>query len=98
MRSPAASPRPSPPAESRSSRPGSARSSSSTSPTPVRDYVTAQRTDQRPKVALAAGLRGRGVFGGGGRYNVSLAHGDAEVDALIAAVEEALDRDLVGTV
>jgi glutamate-1-semialdehyde 2,1-aminomutase len=62
---------------------------------PIRDYVSAQRTDQSPKVALAAGLRGRGVFGGGGRYNVSLAHRDAEVEALIAAVEDVLDRDLV---
>ena len=66
------------------------------SDSPIRDYVTAQRTDQRAKVALAAGLRGRGVFGGGGRYNVSLAHGDAEVDQLIAAVAETLDRDVVG--
>jgi glutamate-1-semialdehyde 2,1-aminomutase len=65
------------------------------STTPIRDYVTAQRTDQRPKVALAAGLRRRGLFAGGGRYNVSLAHGDAEVAAFIAAVEDVLDRDLV---
>ena len=61
---------------------------------PVLDYVTAQRTDQRAKVALAGGMRRRGVFGGGGRYNVSLAHGPAEVDLLIAAVEQVLAEDL----
>ena len=61
---------------------------------PVLDYVTAQRTDQRAKIALANRLRARGVFGGVGRYNVSLAHGGAEIDLLIAAVERVLDDDL----
>ena len=49
------------------------------------------------QIALANGLRRRGVFGGGGRYNVSLAHGPAEVDLLIDAVEDVLDRDLAAT-
>jgi glutamate-1-semialdehyde 2,1-aminomutase len=64
------------------------------SATPVLDYVTAQRTDQRPKVALAGGMRRRGVFGGGGRYNVSLAHGPAELALFRDAVAAVLDEDL----
>jgi hypothetical protein len=30
------------------------------------------------------------VFGGGGRYNVSLAHGDAELSVVLDAVEAIL--------
>jgi glutamate-1-semialdehyde 2,1-aminomutase len=59
---------------------------------PPRDYPSAQATDQRVKRALAAGLRARGVFGGGGRYNVSTAHGQNEIDLAAAAVEEIVAR------
>jgi glutamate-1-semialdehyde 2,1-aminomutase len=57
---------------------------------PVHDYRAAMRTDMAPKAKLAAGLPAHGVFGGGGRYNVSLAHGDAELDQLLGAVEAVL--------
>ncbi len=57
---------------------------------PVRDYRTALATDKRLKGALAGGMRSRGVFGGGGRYNVSLAHGDAELATMLAAAESIL--------
>ena len=62
------------------------------SDTPVHDYRTAMQTDQRPKRMLAAGMREHGVFGGGGRYNVSLAHGAAELELMLDAVEAILDR------
>jgi glutamate-1-semialdehyde 2,1-aminomutase len=62
---------------------------------PPLDYATAQATDQRPKRALAQGLRARGVFGGGGRFNVSMAHDVAELDVLAAAVEDVLRKDLL---
>jgi len=57
---------------------------------PFLDYASAQASDQRVKRALAQGLRSRGVFGGGGRYYVSLAHGEAEIDVLVSAVEDVL--------
>ena len=57
---------------------------------PVRDYRTAQATDLRLKGVLARGMRGQGVFGGGGRYNCSLAHGDAELTTMLEAVETIL--------
>ena len=57
---------------------------------PVRDYRTALATSMRLKGAIAAGMRSHGVFGGGGRYNVSLAHGDAELAIVLAAVESIL--------
>ncbi len=60
------------------------------SDTPVYDYRTAQATDLRPKTVLARGMRGRGIFGGGGRYNCSLAHGDAELEQMLGAVEAIL--------
>jgi glutamate-1-semialdehyde 2,1-aminomutase len=60
------------------------------SDTPVHDYRTALGTDMRLKRALAAGMRGHGIFGGGGRYNESLAHGDDELAAVLRAVEAIL--------
>ncbi len=57
---------------------------------PVHDYLTAMGTDLGPKARLAGGLRGQGVFGGGGRYNVSLAHGDVELSLMLDAVEAVL--------
>ena len=60
------------------------------SDTPVYDYRTAQRTDLRPKTVLAGGMRGQGIFGGGGRYNCSLAHGDRELETMLGAVEAIL--------
>ena len=60
------------------------------SDTPVHDYRTAQATDKRLKGVLAAGMRAQGVFGGGGRYNCSLAHGDAELDLMLRAVQAIL--------
>jgi len=57
---------------------------------PVHDYRTAQATDKRLKSVLAAGMRAQGVFGGGGRYNCSLAHGDAELEIMLGAVEAIL--------
>ena len=59
---------------------------------PVRDYRTAMRTDMRPKSILAGGLPRHGVLGGGGRYNISLAHGDAERDLFLGAIETVLDE------
>jgi glutamate-1-semialdehyde 2,1-aminomutase len=60
------------------------------SDTPVHDYRTALATDMRLKSALARGMRGRGVFGGGGRYNTSLAHGPTELATMLEAVESIL--------
>jgi len=60
------------------------------SETPVHDYRTALATDMRPKGALAAGMRAHGIFGGGGRYNCSIAHGDAELALVLDAVEAIL--------
>ena len=59
---------------------------------PFLDYASAQASDQRVKRALAQGLRSRGVFGGGGRYNISLSHGEAEIDVLVSAVEDVLQE------
>jgi glutamate-1-semialdehyde 2,1-aminomutase len=59
---------------------------------PVRDYRTAMRTDMRPKAILAAGLPRHDVLGGGGRYNISLAHGDVERDLFLQTVETVLDE------
>ena len=42
------------------------------------------------------GLRCRGVFGGGGRYYVSLSHGEAEIEVVASAVED-VRRELAGT-
>jgi glutamate-1-semialdehyde 2,1-aminomutase len=55
-----------------------------------RDYRSAQATDQRVKHLLSAGMRERGVFGGGGRYNISTVHTEAEIDLAVAAVEDIL--------
>ena len=63
---------------------------------PFLDYASAQASDQRVKRALAQGLRSRGVFGGGGRYYVSLSHGEAEIDVVVSAVEDVL-RELART-
>ena len=60
------------------------------SATPVHDYRTAQATDLRLKGILARGMRAQGVFGGGGRYNTSLAHGDTERELMLGAVEAIL--------
>ena len=57
------------------------------SDTPVHDYRTAQATDKRLKGVLAQGMRSHGVFGGGGRYNCSLAHDDAELALMLEAVD-----------
>jgi glutamate-1-semialdehyde 2,1-aminomutase len=57
---------------------------------PVHDYRAAQRTDLRLKGVLARGMRAQGVFGGGGRYNCSLAHGDEELALMLGAVEAIL--------
>jgi glutamate-1-semialdehyde 2,1-aminomutase len=62
------------------------------SDTPVSNYRTAQATDLRPKSRLARGMRAHGIFGGGGRYNCSLAHGDAELAQMIDAVNAILDE------
>ncbi|MBM4407951.1 MAG: aminotransferase class III-fold pyridoxal phosphate-dependent enzyme [Chloroflexi bacterium] len=62
------------------------------SDSPVHDYRTALATDLVPKSRLAAGMRRHGVFGGGGRYNCSLAHGDAELAHMLDAVEAILAR------
>jgi glutamate-1-semialdehyde 2,1-aminomutase len=59
---------------------------------PVRDYRAAMRTDMRPKSVLAGGLPRHGVLGGGGRYNISLAHGDTERDLFLKAIENVLDE------
>ena len=58
----------------------------------VLDYASAQASDQRVKHALARGLRGRGVFAGGGRYNLSTAHGEAEAEILLAAAADVLEE------
>ena len=63
---------------------------------PVHDYRTAMTTDMAPKARLAAGLPRHGVFAGGGRFNVSLAHGDAELAELLAAVDAVLDEGPIG--
>jgi glutamate-1-semialdehyde 2,1-aminomutase len=64
---------------------------------PVRDYRTAQSTDLRPKALLAAGMRGHGVFGGGGRWNCSLAHGEPELHTMLGAVEAILAEAAVAS-
>ena len=61
---------------------------------PLISYAAAQLSDQRIKRILAQKLRGRGVFGGGGRYNVCLSHGEKEVDVLIEAVGDILANDV----
>jgi glutamate-1-semialdehyde 2,1-aminomutase len=55
-----------------------------------RDYSEALATDQRVKHLLAAGLRRHGVFGGGGRYNISIRHTEPEIDFAVAAVDAIL--------
>ena len=55
-----------------------------------RDWAAAARSDQRVKRLLAAGLLEHGVFGGGGRYNVSLAHTAADLDLVPAAADAVL--------
>ena len=72
----------------RSRSPASGRWSSSTCPT-SRCSTTSRRSGPTSgrRSRWPTGCAARGVFGGGGRYNVSLAHGEAEVDLLIAAVE-----------
>ena len=57
---------------------------------PVHDYRTALATDMRPKGVIAGGMRAHGIFGGGGRYNCSIAHGDAELALVLDAVEAIL--------
>ena len=57
---------------------------------PINDYRTAQQTDLRLKGALARGMRAQCIFGGGGRYNCSLAHGDDELALMLNAVEAIL--------
>ena len=41
----------------------------------------------RLKRALAAGMRSQGMSGGGGRSSTSLAHGDAELETVLQAVD-----------
>lgn len=57
---------------------------------PINDYRAAQRTDLHLKGVLARGMRGQGIFGGGGRYNCSLAHGDNELAQMLKAVDSIL--------
>ena len=52
---------------------------------------SAREGERSPRV-----LRSRGVFGGGGRYYVSLSHGEAEIDVVVSAVEDVL-RELART-
>ena len=59
---------------------------------PVRDYRAAMRTDQQPKALLAAGFPRHGIFAGGGRYNVSLAHGEPELELFLGTLEAVLDE------
>ena len=57
---------------------------------PINDYRAAQQTDLRLKGVLARGMRAQRIFGGGGRYNCSLAHGDDELALMLNAVEAIL--------
>ena len=59
---------------------------------PIFDYRAAQRTNLHLKGVLARGMRAQGVFGGGGRYNCSLAHGDNELAQILTAVKEILAK------
>ena len=40
-------------------------------------------------------MRRHGIFGGGGRYNCSLAHGDLELAWILEAVDAILDESRV---
>ena len=65
---------------------------------PVHGFREAMRTDMRPKAWLAAALPRHRIFGGGGRYNVSLAHGDAELEQLGTAIRAAVDEGVAAGV
>jgi len=57
---------------------------------PITDYLSTQRSNLRLKGLMGAQLPLHGVWGGGGRYNASLCHGDAELKLMLAAVDESL--------
>jgi len=65
---------------------------------PTRGFREAMRTDMRPKAWLAAWLPEHHVFGGGGRYNVSLAHGDAELEQMATAIRSAIGEGVAAGV
>jgi glutamate-1-semialdehyde 2,1-aminomutase len=63
--------------------------------TPVRDYADAQAADHRAYARFFHGMLERSVFFPPSGYEAlfpSLAHGDAEVDAIVAAARDAITR------
>jgi glutamate-1-semialdehyde 2,1-aminomutase len=63
--------------------------------TPVRDYADAQATDHRAYARWFHGMLERGVFFPPSGYEAlfpSLAHGDTEIDAIVAAARDAITR------
>ncbi len=57
---------------------------------PIYNYRAAVNTDLTLKSILARGMYSNRVFGGGGRFNCSLAHGASELDWIIEAVNAIL--------
>ncbi len=57
---------------------------------PITDYLSTQRSNLRLKGLMGAQLPLHGVWGGGGRYNASVCHGDAELAVMLGAVDESL--------
>ena len=61
--------------------------------TPVADFESAKRSDTARYATYFRGMLTRGVFLAPSQYEamfVSMAHGDAEIEATISAAEEAL--------
>jgi glutamate-1-semialdehyde 2,1-aminomutase len=62
-------------------------------PGPVRDYADARRSDTARFAAFFRGMRARGVFLPPSQFEamfLSLAHGDAELDEVVAAARDTL--------
>jgi glutamate-1-semialdehyde 2,1-aminomutase len=62
---------------------------------PVREYDDAHAANHKAYASLFHGLLDRGVYVAPSGYEVlfpSLAHGDAEVDAIVAAARDAITR------
>jgi glutamate-1-semialdehyde 2,1-aminomutase len=56
----------------------------------ITDYRSTWRSNMALKRALGQGMPGHGVFGGGGRFDASTCHGEAELKLMLGAVEASL--------
>ena len=59
---------------------------------PITDYRSALRSNTGLSDRLGEAIRRHGIFGGGGRWTSSIYHGDAEMGAMLDAVDASLSE------